>query len=222
MTNKVTIKYYSQAFFILQDKNTKIFIDPYSQIGDLIPPKFSFSPDILVITHEHPDHSNREYAKDNTFEISHPGEHDVKEVIIQGFNTFHDKFNGTERGFNTIYSINFNGINFVHLGDLGTTLNKSQIEALGVVDVLFIPVGGHYTIDYKDAIEIVNSINPNIIVPMHYKTDKTDSLPLERIDKFLEEYEGIKEEVVSLDLNSSDFDTEDFEQKVIIFNPSNG
>ncbi len=168
--NKITIKYFSQAFFTLSDKNSNIFLDPYSKLGDLNPPKLNFSPDILFITHEHPDHNNRDYSTDDTYEISHPGEYDVKGVIAQGISTFHDKKKGEERGFNNVYSINFDGVNFVHLGDLGAPLEKEQIELLGVVDILFVPVGGFFTIDYKNAVDIVREINPYIVIPMHYNT----------------------------------------------------
>jgi L-ascorbate metabolism protein UlaG (beta-lactamase superfamily) len=215
--NKVSIKYFLQAFFSLSDKNTTIFIDPYTKLGDLTPPVLKTSPDILLITHEHPDHNNREYSTEDTFEIHNPGEYDVKNVIVEGISTFHDKKNGEERGFNTIYSINFNGINFVHLGDLGVKLEKETIETLGVVDVLFIPVGGFFTIDYKEAIEITKDINPAIVVPMHYKTEKTSQLPLEGIDKFLSDFGGIQQEVESLDVVETDFDDEEFKTKVVVF-----
>ena len=215
--NKVSIKYFLQAFFSLSDKNTTIFIDPYNKLGDLTPPVLKATPDILLITHEHPDHNNRGYSTNETFEIHNPGEYDIRSVIIEGISTFHDKKNGEERGFNTIYSINFNGINFVHLGDLGVKLNKETIEALGVVDVLFIPVGGFFTIDYKDAVEIVRDINPSIVVPMHYKTEKTSQLPIDGVEKFQEEFGGFQEEVDSLDLTENDFDNEEFETRVIIF-----
>jgi L-ascorbate metabolism protein UlaG (beta-lactamase superfamily) len=215
--SKVTIKYFSQAFFTLNDKDTSIFIDPYSKIADLNPPKFNKNPDILLITHEHQDHNNREYKGENTFEICNPGEYDVKEVIVQGIETYHDKNKGQDRGFNTIYSINFNKVNFAHLGDLGQKLTKEQLEELSVVDVLFVPVGGHFTIDYKEAVELVNDINPSIVIPMHYKTEKTKDLPLEGVDKFLEEYGVAPQEVDILEVDEKDFEEEDIETKVVVF-----
>ncbi len=217
MYNSVTVSYLKHAFFKLSDKKTTVFIDPYSKIGNLNPPKLSDKPDIIAVTHEHPDHNNRDYASDKTYIVSNPGEYDIAEVSVVGVNSFHDKSKGQDRGMNTMYSINFNGVNFVHLGDLGDILDNSQIEDLGIVDVLFIPVGGHYTIDAKDAVKVIEQLNPNIIVPMHYKEKGDTQSPLAFIDDFLNIFPATSLEVETLEVNKTEFQDEDFETKVILF-----
>ena len=86
-----------------------------------------------------------------------------------GVEAFHDGKNGAERGKNTIYKIEMEGISLVHLGDLGHKLTEGQTEILSGVDVLFIPVGGIYTIDAQTAAEVATQLEPSIIIPMHYQ-----------------------------------------------------
>ncbi len=213
--DEVTITYLKHAFFSISDKKYSILIDPYNNIGSLVPPDYK-SPDILLITHEHQDHNNRKYAGDKTYVIDHPGEYDIDDIFVKGINTYHDANKGNDRGFNTVFSIKFDGINFVHLGDLGDALSKSQIEEIGIVNVLFIPVGGHFTIDAKTAKNIIKDINPYIVIPMHYKIDEID-YPLSPLSEFLDVYDGIIEYTDKLVLRDSNFG-DDFETKVIVFN----
>ncbi|KPJ70780.1 hypothetical protein AMJ51_01015, partial [Microgenomates bacterium DG_75] len=91
-------------------------------------------------------------------------------VSIFGIASYHDKSSGAKRGENTIYLISLDGLRLAHLGDLGHKLTETQLEELNGVDVLFIPVGGTFTIDDNEAIEVVAQIEPRIIIPMHYKT----------------------------------------------------
>ncbi|MCL4392810.1 MBL fold metallo-hydrolase [Patescibacteria group bacterium] len=213
--DEVSISYLKHAFFALSKKGFSIFIDPYQKLGKLTPPELK-NPNILLITHEHQDHNNREYAGKDTYVIDHPGEYDISDVSIKGINTYHDTNKGNDRGFNTVFSIDFEDINFMHLGDLGDILSHEQIDELGIVNVLFIPVGGYFTIDAKTAKNIIKDINPHIVIPMHYKIDEID-YPLSPLSEFLDIYDGIVEKVDTLTLKSSDFG-EDFETKVIIFN----
>lgn len=119
--------------------------------------------------------------------INGPGEYEVKGVYIQGVPSFHDNINGAERGPNTIYTTKFEEISLCHLGDLGQeSLDEKQVDLIGDVDVLMVPVGGKYTIDAKEAVKIIGQIEPKIIIPMHYKTPDL-KIDLEPVDKFLKE-----------------------------------
>ena len=216
MKDSVNISYFGQSFFKIFDKNKILYIDPYKAIGGLSVPSLKDKVDVLLISHEHDDHNNRNFASDNTYVISHPGEYDSTNILVRGVLSFHDNVNGKDRGENVMYSFNFNDVNFVHLGDLGEKeLSNEQIDDLGVVNVLFVPVGGHFTIDAKDAVNVINQLNPNIIIPMHYKTEKLE-LPLAPVSDFLNEFGGAHEEVDSLKVDANMFQDEDFETRVVV------
>jgi len=108
-------------------------------------------------------------VSNNPFIIRGPGEYEIADCFIKGISTFHDNKNGSLRGKNTIYSIEMDGINLAHLGDLGHKLTDDQISSLNGIDILMLPVGGFYTIDYKTASEIVAQIEPSVVIPMHIR-----------------------------------------------------
>jgi L-ascorbate metabolism protein UlaG (beta-lactamase superfamily) len=168
------------ASFKLKGKNASIVIDPYHEtIGQKFPKHTTA--DAVLITHDHKDHNNSTAVEPAVGEkvvvFSGPGEYEIKEIEIVGIDSYHDNENGVERGKNTIYHILIDGVNLVHLGDLGQDkLTDSQIEALGTVNVLFIPVGGKYTINFEKATEIVNQLEPEIVIPMHYKLEGLTSV----------------------------------------------
>ncbi len=165
-----------------KDHEAKIVIDPFSDIGLKIP---SFDADILLVTHAHPDHNNIGAVKGNPFLIDHPGEYEVKGVFVQGIPSFHDDKGGKERGANVIYTFEAEDMRFCHLGDFGQKeLTDEQLEKIGTVDVLMIPVGGTFTIDSSEAQKVIGQIEPKVVVPMHYQLPKL-KFTLDGVDKFL-------------------------------------
>ena len=163
-------------------EQVKIVIDPYSDsIGLKLP---SLEADIAMVTHDHDDHNNVKALKAGPFLITNPGEYDVKGIPIQGINSFHDENKGKDRGMNTIYVFEVENMKLCHLGDFGQAeLTPEQVEEIGEVDILFIPVGGVYTIDAKGAGKVLNQIEPKVVIPMHYaipklkpKLDKVEEL----------------------------------------------
>lgn len=145
-----------------------IVIDPFSDSIGLKPP--SLTADILLVTHQHPDHNNVKAVKGTPFLIEGPGEYEVKGVFVQGIVASHGAWQKEELGKNTIYTIEAEDIRLCHLGDLNQKeLSPEQLEAIGGIDILMIPVGGTYTIDGSTAQKIVNQIEPKIVIPMHYK-----------------------------------------------------
>ena len=166
-----------------RDHSADIVIDPFDEkIGLKVP---NFSADIVLVSHDHHDHNNIAGVKGEPFVIKGPGEYEVKGIFIRGIPSFHDDVNGKERGSNTIYIIEAEGLKFCHLGDLGQKqLTDEQLEKIDGVDVLMIPVGGKYTIDSSAAQKIIAEIEPKIIIPMHYALPKLKA-ELDDVSKFL-------------------------------------
>ena len=198
-----------------------IIIDPFSEeIGLRIP---KFEGDIILMTHNHYDHNNVKAVSAPTsasepFLISGPGEYEVKGVYIKGIHSWHDEKQGKERGENTIYTIETEDLKLCHLGDLGQKeLAEEQLEKIGEVDILMIPVGGVYTISAKEAPKIMAQIEPKITIPMHYAVPKL-KIKLDPLDKFLKTF-GIKnlESMKKLSIKKKDLPPE--EAKIIILSP---
>jgi L-ascorbate metabolism protein UlaG (beta-lactamase superfamily) len=165
-----------------KDREATVVIDPYGDIGLRLP---NLQADILLVTHGHPDHNNTEAVKGSPFLIDGPGEYEVKGVFIQGIDSFHDDVQGKERGHNTMYTIEAEDMRLCHLGDFGQKqLTDDQLEKIGKVDILMIPVGGTYTIDGSEATKVIGQIEPKIVIPMHYGVQKL-KFPLDEVDKFL-------------------------------------
>lgn len=189
----MTISWFGHSCFRLEIKDNSILIDPFSKEIGLRPPKIKDN--VVLLTHAHHDHANTEDAPPETKIINSPGEYEVKGSYVLGIKSFHDNSNGSERGLNTIYIIQAEEIKICHMGDFGQEkLEEHQLEEIGGVDVLMIPVGGTYTIDGKQAAEIVSQIEPKIVIPMHYKIPELN-LDISGPDKFLKEI-GIKPEKV--------------------------
>ena len=166
-----------------RDHSADIVIDPFDEETGLKVP--NFSADILLVTHQHHDHNNVKSVKGTPFLIDGPGEYEVKEVFIKGIPAFHDDKEGKEKGVNTIYTIEAEGLRFCHLGDLGQKqLTDEQLEKIGNVDILMIPVGGQFTISSQEAQRIVSQIEPRVIIPMHYELPKLKE-KLDDVGKFL-------------------------------------
>ena len=199
-----------------KNNHVNIVIDPYSEDIGLKVPKLEA--DILLTTHNHYDHNNVKAVEGNPFLIQGPGEYEIKEVFIQGIPAFHDSSLGKERGINTIYTIEAEELRLCHLGDLGQKeLTSEQIDKIGQVDILMIPVGGVYTISAKEAVKIMSQIEPNITIPMHYQLPEL-KLKLDGLDKFLKTM-GIKKlaSLPKLSIKKKDILPE--EAKIIILSP---
>ena len=165
-----------------KEVSANIVIDPFSDIGLKMP---NFDADILLSTHGHEDHNNFKAVKGNPFLIEGSGEYEVKGVFIKGIDSFHDDSEGKERGKNTIYTIEAEDMKVCHLGDIGQKqLTDDQLEKIGHVDILMIPVGGVYTIDSSEAQKIIGQIEPKVVIPMHYELPGL-KIKLDDVSKFL-------------------------------------
>lgn len=167
------ITYLGHSSFKLRGKTVTVVTDPYDASIGIKFPKHT-SADIVTVSHDHNDHNAAGTVEGSPFVIGGPGEYEVKGVAIVGIGVFHDEAGGSKRGKNTIYRIELDGVSIVHLGDLGHTLTSDQVDGLDGVDILLIPVGGVYTIDAKIAHEVVTTIEPSVVIPMHYNREGLD------------------------------------------------
>lgn len=162
------ITYFGHSSFRVRGKDVYLVTDPFADpdLGFKFP---KVEADIVTVSHDHPDHNAAKMVGGNPFIISGPGEYEVKGVSVFGINSFHDAKLGEERGSNTIYVIEMDGLRICHLGDLGETLSDSQLEEINGVDILMVPVGGVWTLNPEQAVALVAAIEPSIILPMHFK-----------------------------------------------------
>ena len=160
-------------------------------VTDPVPPESGYSlgkltADIVTVSHQHPSHAYIKGISGSPKVIKGPGEYEIGGVMIIGMATFHDAEKGGQRGKNTVYLVEMDGISICHLGDLGHVLTTEQVEEIGDVDVLLLPVGGVATIDAAMATQVMRQLEPKAVVPMHYKTPAI-SRQLDPVEKFLKE-----------------------------------
>lgn len=160
------------ASFRLKGKTGTVVTDPYLKDAEA---------DIVTVSHDHFDHNVVSKVAGDPFVIAGPGEYEIKGISVVGVSVFHDDSEGKERGKNVVYKITIDEVRVCHLGDLGHKLTDTQLDAIGDVDILFIPVGGKYTIDNKTAVQVVAQLEPLVVVPMHYGGE------LEPVQSFLKE-----------------------------------
>lgn len=186
----MVIQWLGQACFKIQSGDLTVVIDPFSKEIGLTPPRFRS--DLVLVTHDHYDHSNTESLTGDPLIIKGPGEYEYRGVYVHGIETYHDTAQGKERGMNTVYKVEIENMRVAHLGDFGEKEMRSEtLDALGDVDILLIPVGGKYTIDAETAAKIVKQIEPRFVIPMHYKIPGL-KINLDGVENFLKEIGAAK------------------------------
>ncbi|MGD8240747.1 MAG: MBL fold metallo-hydrolase [Armatimonadota bacterium] len=182
---QIRITWFGHAFFLVESKETRVAMDPVNEsVGYPIP---DVSADVLLVTHGHGDHNNVAAVKGGPTVVSGTGPHEAAGISFKGIATKHfDDPANARRGDNTIFVWQQSGITLAHCGDLGHPLTDAQVAEIGDVDVLMIPVGGHFTIDAQEARRVVHQLKPKVILPMHYRTEATSSrLPIVGVDDFV-------------------------------------
>ena len=153
----MTITWCGHACFLLESSCGSVVFDPYAPPGWKLP---ALTADKVVCSHGHADHNWAEGVKPTGKAFT---------GRLTQIPSFHDDRRGALRGANLITLVEAEGLRVVHMGDIGCALTAEQIDALGRVDVLMIPVGGHYTVDAAQAWEITKALDPSIVIPMHYR-----------------------------------------------------
>ena len=175
-------------FLITLESGYRIVTDPYdASIGY---PVRKIEADGVLVSHHHHDHDAVENVSGHPQIIDFAGVHTFAPgVQVTGIMADHDDAEGTKRGKTLLFLLEAEGLRLAHLGDLGCLLDADQLEALGQVDVLMIPIGGFYTIDAKAALEVIQQLDPQIIIPMHYRTTHNADWPIAPVDEFISSYD---------------------------------
>lgn len=191
------ITYRGHATFVLESGHKIILIDPFDEhVGY---PMDGVRAGAVLVSHEHGDHNNVALAEGRPRIIRGLVEgkwrtlrEKVDGVTISSVPTYHDDSKGTQRGRNTVFILDGEGLRVVHLGDLGHPLDDEAAKTIGRPDVLMVPVGGHFTIDAARAHAAVARLRPGIVIPMHYKTEVNAGWPIQTIDPFLDAARSVK------------------------------
>lgn len=176
------IDWFGHACFRIREKGVTIVTDPHPEELGYERPRIRA--DVVTVSHPHPGHSAVKGFRGSPRVVDAPGEYEIGGVFITGVPTYHDATGGAEQGRNIAFLYDFDGLTVCHLGDLGHSLTTEEVEAFGQVNVLLIPVGGMNTLSGALAAEVVSMIEPNIVVPMHYKTPLVPR-ELEGVERFL-------------------------------------
>jgi L-ascorbate metabolism protein UlaG (beta-lactamase superfamily) len=208
----VNIRWYGQSAFLLRGGQS-VFVDPFGAMEGLAargmqfdyPPVEGVEAELLLVTHEHGDHNAVEVIGGSPQILrSTAGTFDSPVGEVIGVASEHDDVAGTRRGPNTIFCFSLDGRRICHFGDFGQAeLRPEQQRAIGEVDVLFVPVGGGPTAGGESAAAIVRALRPQLVVPMHYRTDAVDFL--DPPDEFLDALGARVER-----LDESELDVEQF------------
>ena len=197
------ITWEGHSCFKVETEQGSVVFDPYQSgsvpgLGDL-----DLTADLVLCSHEHGDHNARE-------RVSLTGK--KPSFTVEVLDCFHDEVKGAKRGKNKIYCIEAEGMRIVHMGDLGHQLE--DVSFIQNCDVCMVPIGGFYTIDAATAKSIMDKVNPRIIVPMHYRSDKFGFDVIGTLDAFTKYYDNV---VV---YNSSSVEvTKDTKPQVMVLTP---
>ena len=213
------INWYGQSLFQIitrpnKNSEVKIVIDPFNEDLGLRFPRLEA--DILLVSHQ--SHSNVKNVGGDPFLIEGPGEYEIKDIFIRGISSFQNQTKEKKGDANTIYTIESEGIKVCHLGAFNQKeLSEEQLDRIGELDILMIPIGGDYTISVKEVPKIMSQAEPHITIPMNYALPKL-KMKLDSLDKFLKTF-SIKslEPLPKLSIKKRDISSE--EAKIIVLKP---
>ncbi len=184
-TETVAFRWWGQSCFcITGPAEFRVLTDPFPEgMGYTVP---TCAATVCTVSHEHRDHNAVDGLPDTTRIIrGEAGRHEAAGITFTGVEVFHDDEKGARRGSNVVYIWPMADMTLAHFGDIGHLPSAEQLEQIGSVDVAMIPVGGYYTIDGQQAVEVARMVSAKVVIPMHYKTPSVESLPISGIDGFL-------------------------------------
>lgn len=181
----MNIKWYGHSCFLITDsEGTSVLTDP-------CPPEVGYDLhgivcDAVTVSHKHFDHCYLDCVDGSPIVIDTVSPRMVKGIRITGYPVFHDRCSGAERGGNIMYLYEIDGMRVLHAGDVGHLLSVAQAEEIGKVDVLLVPIGGKYTLDYLAARQFANQLRPSVVIPMHYRTPLCRLGELDDVNNFID------------------------------------
>ena len=179
------IRWHGHACFEFEDSERTVVLDPHDGRSIGIKPPVA-SADVVLMTHNHYDHNAvRSISGKHTDVLSRNGLFDVKGFTVEGLHTYHDTTHGSERGENTMYLFEMDGISVCHCGDLGAMPDEDVLSKIRGVDILLVPTGEVFTMVLSEVRRFVEEVNPSIVIPMHYRVGGL-SIPISPLDDFLE------------------------------------
>ncbi len=216
------VEWYGQSAFRLAGGSQTVFIDPFGDLSGLAargmqfeyPPIEDVRADVLLVTHEHQDHNGVEAISGSPVVLrSTAGRFESPIGEIVAIASEHDNVAGTERGPNTIFVLELDGLRVCHFGDFGqAVLRPEQAEAIGPLDLLVLPVGAGPTIGAEQAASVAAALKPRWVVPMHYRTPRIGFL--ETADEFLSLMANVRK------LDTSAFDTDALDDAPAVLVPA--
>jgi len=210
------ITWYGHSCFRFMERGmASVVTDPFDadEIGYA---PLKLKADIVTSSCDMPGHRNLSAVKGSPFEILGPGEYELGDVFITGVQTNGKKKKDGEVN-NTLYLIDYNGVTVAHLGNMNRVPSQTEIEALGDVNIALVPVGGGSGLNASKASEIISLLDPNLVVPMHYKTPDC-KVELDKLDKFLKQM-GVKEVDPQDSLKIDSAKSLDENTKVVVLTP---
>ncbi|MDT8898787.1 MAG: MBL fold metallo-hydrolase [Thermanaerothrix sp.] len=178
------ITWYGHSCFRITERNlATVVTDPYDHRAVGYAP-LKLKADIVTVSHAAPGHNYLAGVKGEPYVITGPGEYEIGGVFITGLQTNGTGKKSTDEPRNTLYLIEYNGINVLHLGNLNRVPTQAEVESLGAVHIVLVPVGGGSTLNAAKAAEVVSLLEPNIVIPMHYATPDS-AVKLDGLNKFL-------------------------------------
>jgi L-ascorbate metabolism protein UlaG (beta-lactamase superfamily) len=180
------ITWYGHSCFRLTERNyAAVVTDPFDHkaVGyDAL----KLKAEIVTVSHDAPGHSNVDAVKGTTHVLTGAGEFEIGGVFITAVQTMGAGKKSKEKTRNTLYVFDYDGLTVAHMGDMQDTPTQSEVEALGTINVLLLPVGGGGSLNAAKAAEIVSMLEPNLVIPMHYSTPDA-KVNLDSLNKFLKE-----------------------------------
>ena len=190
LADAVRVSWLGHAMFLLEDgAGHRLVTDPYAAgVGYSLP---DVEAGIVLVSHDHFDHSNVDLVRGNPVVVRDSSPREIDGIKVAGFSTYHDASGGAERGPNVVFRWRMQGLTFVHLGDLGHSLEEDLAAELAGADVLFVPVGGTFTVDDAGAAQVVETLAPRIAVPMHFR-NAACNFPIQNEEPFLARFPRVE------------------------------
>lgn len=181
------IRYHGHSEFLVElSDGRRVLFDPFpAQVGF---PMHRVRADVVAISHHHFDHNHIQKVDGKPIVVDSEGSHSpLPGISLRGVSAWHDEEGGQQRGSILCFTLEAEGLKVLHLGDLGMVPDQALREQVFMPDVLFIPVGGTYTLDAIAAAETVELLQPRVVIPMHYRNERGGFEALTTLAPFLKE-----------------------------------